>query len=204
MTIKTTAANAIFNGDFGGGGTFISDPSTQTFNGNFAVSGQGALVGGTGDVWRFGLGVNITSANGAGWTTELSQMDFFKGTTNPASTHNLTYPGLDLGPTSSGYVDNFAWGIVNVATGNQLTNTSNTALYTKALILSDGVAQVSTFTGNLSIYYDPADPANSYLGGQTYNFGAGDGFVAPIPEPSAVWLLAAGSAAFGLRRRARQ
>jgi len=61
--IKTTAANVIFNGDYGGGGTIISDPSTQTFNTNFSMNPSGALVGGEGDIWRFGGNVTINSTN---------------------------------------------------------------------------------------------------------------------------------------------
>jgi filamentous hemagglutinin len=195
--IKTTAANVIFNGDYGGGGSFISDPSTNTFNNNFSLSGTGALVGGEGDIWRFGGNVTITTTNNLGWNTVLSEMDFFGTTGN----HNLTYPGLDLGKTTLGYIDNFAWGIVNIPAGQKVLNTNDAALYTDQLVIGGGTGQIASFTGDLAIYYDPSDPVNSYLGGQTYSFGSGNGMVAPVPEPSSLFAAAFGAVAIGLRRR---
>ena len=195
--MKTTAANVIFNGDYGGGGSIISDPSTQTFNNNFSISGTGALVGGEGDTWRFGGNVTITTTNNLNWNTVLSEMDFFGTTGN----HNLTYPGLDLGKTTLGYIDNFAWGIVNIPAGQKLLNTNDAALYTDQLVIGGGTGQIASFSGDLAIYYDPTDPVNSYLGGQTYSFGSGNGMVAPVPEPSS-WIVAAfGTLGFGIRRR---
>jgi hypothetical protein len=195
--IKTTAANVIFNGDYGGGGTIISDPSTQTFNTNFSMNPSGALVGGEGDIWRFGGNVTINSTNNTGWSTLQSEMDFFGTTGN----HNVTYPGLDLGQTALGYSNNFAWGIVNVAAGQKLVNTNDAALYTDVLVLGGGTGQIASFTGDLAIYYDPSNPVNSYLGGQTYSFGSGNGMVAPIPEPTSLLAASVGALAIGLRRR---
>jgi hypothetical protein len=88
-----------------------------------------------------------------------------------------------------------------IAAGNKLLNTNQAALYTHQLILGGGTAQISTFTGDLSIYYDPADPVNSYLGGQTYTFASGDGMVAPVPEATAVLALTFASLVLGVRRR---
>jgi hypothetical protein len=194
---KTTAANVTFNATYSGGGSLVSDPSTQTFNQDFSVSASGSIVGTAGDFWRFGANVTVTTINNTGWDTRHSEIDFFGSPGN----HNLTYPGLDLGQTSLAYLNNFAWGIVNVAAGNKLLNTSEGALYTDQLILGGGTAQIGTFTGNLTIYYDPTDPVNSYLGNQTYSFASGNGMVAPVPEPSTTLAIVFGSLVTGFRRR---
>jgi len=196
-TIKTTAANVIFNGDYGGGGSIVSDPSTFTFSGNFSLSGTGALVGVDGDVWKFGANVTITTTNNTGWNTLQSEMDFFGTTGN----HNLTYPGLDLGKTQLGYVNNYAWGIVNIASGQKLLNTNDAALYAGALVIGGGTGQIATFTGDLAIYYDPSNALNSYLGGLTYSFGSGNGVVTPVPEPSSMIAGVLGALVIGLCRR---
>jgi hypothetical protein len=57
--------------------------------------------------------------------------------------------------------------------------------------------------GDLPIYYNSADPANSYLQGQTISYGSG-GELIPAPEPSAAALLCLVGVGYLARRRPRR
>ncbi len=194
-TFKTTASTVVFNGNYTENGTFLSDPSLTIENGNFSVGTTGNLIGSTGDVWQFGRDFTSASTQNTTWNTTLSEMDFFRSNTGPNSgfslgDHVFAYSGLDLGQTYAGYTDNFAWGLVNVFSGNQLLTSGSGALYTTGLLIGSGTSQIGSFTGNVTIYYDPLDTVhNGYLNGGTYPFGSGTGKVAPVPEPSSLALM---------------
>lgn len=99
--------------------------------------------------------------------------------------HVFRHPGADLGAVETGYVENFAWPGLRLADGDQLViedgnATPGVGLYVRRLELPGGVAQIASITGNgANLYYDPDEPSNAYLGGQTYPLGGG-GAIVPI------------------------
>ena len=90
---------------------------------------------------------------------------------------------------SAGFIDNFAWGTLELGANQQLVLEDGNAdldgaLYVHQLLLAGGLAEISQITGNgMSIYYDPSSPDNAYLDGGTYPL-SGGGVIAPTPEPS--------------------
>ena len=65
------------------------------------------------------------------------------------------------------------------------------------------VDQVLT-AGNLDIYYNPYDTANSYLESQTISYGNGGELIALVPEPSTWAMLAVGLIFLGVRTLRRR
>jgi len=199
---KTTSATVTFTGSFTNNGLFTSDPATQNFLGDLVIGTNGALQGSVGDIFNVtGNIVNNSTLNSA-FDIRAAKLAF----TGPGA-HQLTWTGADLGSTPTGYTNNFAIGTFVLPTGASLTlldgnATPGGALYVSSLDLADGVAQISSITGNgLNIYYDSTLADNAYLGDQTYSL-SGGGVVAPVPEPSSVLLFAMASVfATGLSRR---
>jgi hypothetical protein len=116
----------------------------------------------------------------------------------------------DFGQNAAGFTNNFSWNTLELGVGESLTLEDGTdgtdaAIYTSALVLDGGVAQISSITGNgNNIYYNPSNPANSYLGNGTYAL-AGGGQISPVPEGSTSWLCICGGGLvlmLGSRRRA--
>jgi hypothetical protein len=134
--------------------------------------------------------------------------------------------GLDDGAVASGFTDNFAWGVLDLDSGNDL---SLAGLGANALYVS--MLEGLTFSGNditdilgngFNIYYDPS--IDTALGDQTYALenggllcpegattctlstgGGPGGGGTPAPEPGSLLLLGGGMAglAFARRRMAR-
>jgi hypothetical protein len=199
---KTTNTRVTFAGDYTENGTFLSDPSDNFFS-NLNVGQSGILLGGTGDRFIVSNDFRSASTRNEDWNTRLADLIFSVSVDN---THTLEYTGADLGKSFAGYIDNFAWGLLRLAAGESLAlqdgdDVTGGAIYVSVLELLGGVEQIASITGNgMSIYYDPREAGNDYLGGQTYAL-AGGGFLAAIPEPGTGVLLAAGLLALGLRRR---
>ena len=75
---------------------------------------------------------------------------------------------------------------------------------TATVLLSGGINQIAAIGGNgLNIYYDLGDPANAYLGGQTYTL-TGGGSISPVPEPGVLLLGVMAMAGLFTRRRTRR
>ncbi|RYD62217.1 MAG: PEP-CTERM sorting domain-containing protein, partial [Verrucomicrobiaceae bacterium] len=216
---KTTAANVVFQSLVSNAGTFYSDPSLQDFQAGFHnIDNNDGTPGfittdpdeGI-DRFRTGADFHISTANFELWNTTGARLEFYKGPGNTTGVHSLIYAGLDYGLASDsngylGFQKNLSWAEVLIETGNILaTGTEDgRALYTEKLIfgstnLADILAQVENFSGDLKIYYDPAD--NPYLQEQTFLFGEGEGYIAPVPEPSAMLLAGIGAIALSFRRR---
>jgi hypothetical protein len=188
--IKVQNANVTWGGTFTNNGAYISDPSTQSFN-NLIVGGSGYLIGETGD--KFSISGNFINSTKSGlWNTAQATLSF---TGN--NLHALYVPGQDLGPSMAGYINNFAWGGLDITGQNLLlasTNgTPNAALYVGSIL---GVSFVDNTISNMQavrldpvfIYYDSLLSENSYLNSLTYTFPGGqlvpiDGELASITPP---------------------
>jgi hypothetical protein len=185
-TFKISGTTVTFAGTFTNNGSYNSDPATNYFS-NLTISTTGALVGGLGDRFIVSGDFANSSTQSLSWNTAQAELDF-----SGSPVHHLTTAAADLGPTTSGYVNNFAFGMLSVATGEALVLNGadgGGALYVGNLNLSDGLSEIASITANgIDLYYDPSNPANGYLGDQSYAL-AGGGTLAPVPEPVIAVLL---------------
>ena len=202
-TFKNTGASVTFAGTYTEAGTFISDPADNYFS-TINITGPGALVGGSGDRF-FVTGDLLNGSTSPNWDTAAAAL-LFSG----SPSHLLTTPAADLGASYAGYAGNFAWGAVQLAAGESLTladadTTPGGALYLGDLQLAGGLSQLPLLSApaGITIYYDPARPANAYLAAETYTL-SGGGALAPVPEPSGLALLGIGGTALLARRRRRR
>jgi hypothetical protein len=209
-TVKVTDTTVTW-GTYVEHGTYISDPATQIFN-NLTVYPDGFIVAGEGDYFLIkGDFINMSEANQA-WNTQAACLKFIKG---ESILHVLGIPGLDLGGVSDGYLNNFAWGCLDLG-GKEtdpplelmLMDTDNNpggALYVGEILglqLRDGL--VTNIIGNgLNLYYDPSLLGNKDLQGMTFNL-IGGGCLKPTPLPPSAWLFLSGLAGLGLLRKGRK
>ncbi len=213
--IKTESGTTpVFGGAFTNNGLLVNDP---IFLGDAVVGPAGSFSENAGgDDYVFGRDFINESRQNLQWTTTGSVMAFVdsvdlgaSGVFATQSDHDLFLPGRDLGPNQTGFVDNFAWDTLSLASGNRLTlmdgNTDipGGALYVNILLFEDGLAQVGNVIGNgLNIYYLPGLAENAYLGGQIFNLQNG-GRIAPIPLPGSVLLLLSAMMLVGVIQGAR-
>ena len=160
-------------------------------------------MGGQGDKFIVNGDFLNTSTLNTVWNTDQAELDLSAGIS-----HLVDVAGTDKGRTSAGYTDNFSWGVLSLLAGASLVlddgnDSPGGALYVHELLLAGGLSQIGRITGNgMNLYYDATDPANGYLLGQSYAL-TGGGMLTPVPEPSALVLLAVGALglAFYCRRR---
>jgi len=178
-TFKSTNTLVTFRGAYTEMGSFISDPSSNYFV-DLIVGTGGVLTGSTGDLFVVTGNFLNGSLQNTAWNTAYAELEFSSG-----GTHAMVLAGSDMGASFLGYINNFAWGILRLASGQSLTlsdgnGTAGGAFYTDALILDGGVSQIASITGNgFNIYYNPGNTANAYLGGKTYAL-AGGGAIIPV------------------------
>lgn len=199
-SIKISDAEVHFGARYTGLGAYVSDPSDNYFT-DLVIGGLGYLVGGVGDRFFVNGDFISTSTNSSNWNTADAYLEFRTGVD---ALHAFHITGADLGPDALGYNDNFAWGTLHIAPGNSLVlfdgnATPGAALYVgeitgAALLAGSAIGNISG-AANVNIYYEPALPANAYLGAAVWDFGTSGqlipiGWVAPVPTAS-VWLLAA-------------
>jgi hypothetical protein len=203
-TFTTMNANVTFSGTFTNNGTYISEPSTQSFN-TLVIGPSGSLAGGSGDIFDVTGNVVNTSTNKTAFNLSASHL-----TLQGAGTHNFTWTGTNLGRTVAGYGNNFSIGVFELQSGVSLdilngNGSGGLGIYVDALDLDGGVDQISSIDSNgFDIFYNSSDPANAYLDGEIYDL-PGGGEIEPIavPEPGATTLLlcAAGLVALRIRRK---
>jgi len=197
--VKTTNANVSFGGTYTEHGSYLSDPSIQTFA-TLKVEPTGYLVGSVGDEWRITQDFINRSAMNASWNTRNAQLSFISGAGNA---HQFYLPGNDLGAVWDGYDNNFAWGLLDLS-GQTLAlfdgnDTLGGAFYVHGIL---GVTftglQVTDITGyGLNIYYDATTAENIYLHGLTYDLLEGGRLIpigAAVPVPATFWLFLTGIA----------
>ena len=181
---NVTDSTVIYTDAFTNDGSYTSDsPSTRYFT-SMDIGPDADLAGGAGDVFSFGEDLTNNSSGNA--TFDLTRCwVVFSGN---GATHQVTWTGADLGAVVGGYTNNFATGVLFLHAGNSLTllngnPTQNGAIYTEVLRLEGGIAQIASIAtdGHMSIYYDPHNTANTYLGGITYQLNGG-GVIAPVPD----------------------
>jgi len=212
--IEITDAEVRFAAPYRGLGAYVSDPSDNYFT-DLVIGTTGYLVGDAGD--RFFVSGDFVSASTANtsWSTGEAYLEFRTGLD---AQHTFHVTGADVGPDLAGYADNFAWGALHVAAGNQLelvdgNATPGAALYagevTGAALSGSNVTNVSGADG-VNVYYRSDLPGNAYLGGAVYDFG-GNGqllpiVAAPVPaaSPTATAVLAALLLAAGLSAAPRR
>ncbi len=226
-SIGVTNASVVFQNAVVNQGAYVSDPSTNAFNGVFTVGPTGYVSAAAGDLYAFGSDFVLQSTNRAAFNMAQAKIVFATNgyglaTTTAKHTLNLTNSGaLDLGSNWISHLQlqtNFALGTLTIALSNQVTLTgvqsggATNALYLGTLDLSawdtSAAGLTNTLLGalalpNVNLYYDRDDPGNAYLGGATYGLWSGGGLLIPIPEPTTLWAGAAGLALLAfLRRRA--
>lgn len=182
-------------------GPFFPDVTSTFYSLSFSAGGY--LSSQSGDVLILQADFLNASVLNTLWNTAGAELSFQTG-----PNHTMTVAGADLGPSYFGYLQNFAFGTLRLAPGQSLlladgNATVGAAFYTQKLILEGGLAQIADITGNgCNVYYDPTDPANAYLGGQTYPLFRG-GAITPVqamvqvlniarPNPSRVQLTCLG------------
>jgi len=185
--LRVTDAEVHFEAPYTELGGYLSDPSDNYFT-DLIIGTSGYLVGGVGD--RFFVSGDLVSAstNNTSWSTEPAELIFRTGVD---TLHSLSLTGTDFGPLAIGYTQNFAWGRLEIASGNSLTLVDGNATPTGALYAGEVVgaqlagSSVTNITGavGLTIYYDPALAGNAYLGGTTYDLTTG-GSLIPLGPPA--------------------
>jgi hypothetical protein len=211
-TTTTHSANAVFaEGLSVNGGSFFSDPSVTTTT-NLNVGANGSIGGGAGSIYRVTGDVNNQSSQDQLATTEI---EIVASGNSGNGQHSFTWSAptgladqignltIDSGQTVQ--TQNTENGVTGELAVNELQltyviNASNAApggLLSDSVLTAD-VDQVFT-AGNLDIYYNVYNPANSYLQGQNISYGDGGEILALVPEPSTWALLVGGLALLGLQ-----
>jgi hypothetical protein len=186
--VKTTNADVTWNGNFTNNKSYISDPSTQTFNNNLRVNANGFIQADDNqDLFVIkGDFINLSTQN-TDWDTDNARLRFATGGVGNNNIHRFDIAGTDtLAHASTG--DNYDWRLLNITNQRINLNDPNAgggALYLE--VLTGAVISGNTITNiyrdptyKINIYYDDSLAANLYLGGLTYNLnGTGSGQLIP-------------------------
>ena len=173
--IRVTEGQMHFHAPLALDGAYLSDPSDNHFT-DLIIGTSGYLVGGAGDRFFVSGDLISSSANSTQWNTLAAELHFTTGTD---TLHAFSITGRDRGPVRFARNENFAWGRLEIASGNSLSlvdgnTTPGGALYAGEVGgASLAGSTVSNIAGadSINIYYDPTLPANAYLGGLSYSLG---------------------------------
>ena len=182
------------------GNLSIGSGATAQFGTELNVTVHGALSGSAGARFIVSGDLISDSTESVWWNTTLAEVNFSGG----SGSHKFSINGLDLGATTAGYQNDFAWGALRLASGESLTlldaGLPGGALYTGDLLLEGGIGQISSISSSgLNVYYDSSHGANAYLGSKSYPL-TGGGFLIPVPEPGSAALLSTGALLLAKRR----
>jgi hypothetical protein len=201
-TLESNRSTVSFLGGFVNNGTLITDPNVINFT-DWTNNDPAATIAFTDDAFVISNDVLGDTSNNTVWDTDEAILRYVAGTDND---HTMQLYGIDLGVGTAGLVDNFAWGTVDLTTGQTLTlddikaDGQDGALYLDTLILAGleadilgGVVQ-SIFGNGFNIYYNADALGNSYLSGLTYDLMNGGQLIAmaEVPEPGTLILFGAG------------
>ncbi|MCC7519598.1 MAG: hypothetical protein IT578_10480 [Verrucomicrobiae bacterium] len=208
-------AQVVYHGNVVNLGAYVSDPSTNTFNGNFTVGPTATVVAAEDDLYAFGSNFTMQSTNRA-FDMSAAKVVFADtgfGITTGTTNHVLDLSGsgaLDLGSnwiSIAQLATNFAIGTLNIAVNNslQITGGVANALYIGTLDIGGLNTNLlgSILTLNVNLYYDQHLAGNAYLDGKTFQFAGWEGSLIPIPEASTFGAMAMGLALLVVLRRRR-
>ncbi len=196
-TVKISDTTVIFSGTYTENGAYISDPSDNYFE-DLIVGDTGYLNGGVGDNWYVRDDFINNSQRNEDWSTNRAYLEFRVGEDNA---HDFFLAGTDYGAVWEAYIDNFSWGTMCLAAGNELNlfngnGITGAALYLRELLganIDSGIITNIFGSEGLNIYYLAGLDANAYLDGQTYDLSGGGQLIATnTPIPGAMWLMASG------------
>lgn len=229
--MSVVGASATYLGNVVNLGAYVSDPSTNTFNGNFTVGPTGTVAAASGDVYAMGKDFIVQSTNRA-FDMHLARVlfatnGFGLATTTADHTFDLTGSGaVDQGSNwlnVAQLATNFSIGTLSLASNNTLTLTGTrsgsltNALYvgwldlwavegfsTNNMTALTNALYASLQLPNINLYYDKNLIENAYLGGLEYSLWGSGGMVIPIPEPHPAALTLAATLALLVLRRIRR
>ena len=200
-TFKTENTTITANGTYTENAAYSSSGSTSIIN-TLVVNETGYLKGGVTDEWIINLAFENYSLENEKWNTKDATLTF-----SGDIDHAIYLGGDDLGADLAGYIDNFAWGCLNIEGSLTLFDGNSEeggALYVNTLtgldILEGIITNILLDESNadvFNIYYlaDLAD--NAYLGGLTYALANGGSLIgisnlASVPVPGSLFLLLSG------------
>lgn len=169
-------------------GSYLSDPADNYFQG-VTLDTTGLLRGWVGDRFFVAGDLISHSVQNLLWETTRAELHFTAGGSTTA--HRMSVTGQDFGADGDGYLNNFAWGVLGLGSGQSLElldayESGTAALYVNALTLSEGLAQLASIQSNgVTIYYNPDNPANAYLDGETYALPGGGVLTPSVMELAA-------------------
>jgi hypothetical protein len=190
-TVSASGGSLTVRGDFINNGAYLSSGERNTFTG-LTVGSAGYLQAAAGDVFTVDGNFTNNSTQDKLWQTGSAELEFAGG-----GTHLLSLAGV----SGSGFTNNFAWGTLDIASGNavQLTAGSGHALYVESLEgLTFSGRTITDLDGSagLVIYYNSAD--NPLLNGNYALIDGGELMAAGhsgtsgVPEPCTLPLIAEG------------
>jgi hypothetical protein len=206
-TLKVTGTTVIWDQSFTNNGAYISDPASSHFT-DLNVGTGGYLQGGAGDQFIVSGSFENSSTDTTDWDTHLSSL-IFAG--DPGTSHEMISGSTDEGASDAGTSGNFAWGSLELASGNTLL-VEDDPIYVLGLLLDDGapgLTNIDLADGGM-IYYDVNDQANAYLDGQTITTEGGgklvpfDGPEVAVPEPASGLMVVLGVGGLLSRRTRRR
>ena len=190
-SIQVFNAQAIYNGNVVNLGAYVSDPSTNAFNGNFTVGATGYVSAASNDIYAFGGNFILQSTNKVFNLSSAHVLFATNGyglaTTTAGHLLSVSNSGaLNLGTGQTNFsqvASNFAFGTLSIEVGNRLTIAGNkdssgtNALYVGWLDIQGANTNTATSTfdtttnslflalnlPNVNLYYDKYDHRNDWL-----------------------------------------